>query len=324
MATATDTYTYDAAGEVLSDTQQIPGLTPTVTLTSQYTAGNRTQLSAVVGTEGSADYDFVNTYQYAGFGGQMSQVTQQSYSGTLPTGDTADAVAAKTVTFQYDRLGEFSVVSRYQHADATANLVATGTYSYNRAGTLASIDYADASSNTLDNFTWTYDALADVATSDSSLDGPNGTVTYANDSTGQLTGASGGQAPTESYSYDSNGNRTNAGYVTGADNELLSDGTYDYQYDAEGNRIARWVPGGFNETAPGQNTGDTDITLYTWDNRNRLTSVTTYANYNDVHWHGQLQQPDARNDGQLHLRRVQPLDRRDDHQLLEWRRHVGQ
>ena len=42
--TATDSYTYDAAGEVLTETQQIPGLTPTVTLASQYTNGNRTQL----------------------------------------------------------------------------------------------------------------------------------------------------------------------------------------------------------------------------------------------------------------------------------------
>jgi len=30
------------------------------------------------------------------------------------------------------------------------------------------------------------------------------------------------------YGYDANGNRTNAEYVTGADNRLLSDGTYWY------------------------------------------------------------------------------------------------
>ena len=46
----------------------------------------------------------------------------------------------------------------------------------------------------------------------------------------------------ENYTYDQNGNRTNGGYATGADNRLLSDGTYDYQYDADGNRTARLTP----------------------------------------------------------------------------------
>jgi len=50
-------------------------------------------------------------------------------------------------------------------------------------------------------------------------------------------------------------------------------------YDAEGNRVARWVqsPGNAGKTAPAS--GDTNITLYAWDNRDRLTSVTQYATY---------------------------------------------
>ena len=31
------------------------------------------------------------------------------------------------------------------------------------------------------------------------------------------------------------------GYVIGPDNEILSDGTYTYTYDAEGNRTAKFV-----------------------------------------------------------------------------------
>ena len=41
------------------------------------------------------------------------------------------------------------------------------------------------------------------------------------------------------YAYDANGNRTNAGYQTGPDNGLPSDGTYNYTYDGEGNLIKR-------------------------------------------------------------------------------------
>jgi RHS repeat-associated protein len=36
------------------------------------------------------------------------------------------------------------------------------------------------------------------------------------------------------------------------------------------------MPGGSSETAPG-NTGDSEITIYTWDNRNRLASVSYYG-----------------------------------------------
>ena len=271
---ATDSYTYDDAGEVASETEVIPGLAPTVTLSSQYAAGNRTQLAASIGGVN----DFVNNYQYNSVLGEMSRVTQESNGG--------DAVAAKTATFAYNNLGQFTTVNRYQNADATANLVAAGTYTYNSAGELTSIDYADANQNTLDNFSWTYDALGDVATSSSTLDGPDGTVTYTNDSTGQLTGASGGQAASESYVYDANGNRetvTTSGNqvtcVTGPNNELLYDGTYTYSYDADGNQTARWIASTTSplETQPGA--GDTDITIYTWDNRDRLTSVTHYADY---------------------------------------------
>jgi RHS repeat-associated protein len=54
-----------------------------------------------------------------------------------------------------------------------------------------------------------------------------------------------------------------SGYVTGDHNRLLSDGTYSYTYDEEGNRVTRTH----------LVTGDVDT--YTWDHRNRLVSVVT-------------------------------------------------
>jgi RHS repeat-associated protein len=150
---------------------------------------------------------------------------------------------------------------------------------------LTSLAYSKSNNATaLPSYSWTYDALGNMATATNNSDG---TVTYSSDSTGELLGASASTSntsPAESYAYDTNGNRTTADtstYVTGPDNELLNDGTYTYSYDAEGNQTARWIASttGTLETQPGAN--DTDITIYTWDNRNRLTSVTTYANYND-------------------------------------------
>ena len=130
----------------------------------------------------------------------------------------------------------------------------------------------------------------------SSVESVDGTASYSYDPSGQLTGASyssnlQSQIPnpsSESYSYDASGNRINSGYIIGPDNEILSDGTYTYQYDADGNQIER------TDIATGAET------LYTWDNRNRLVSVTDEN----------VRRPDHP-DGHLPVRRRQPLDRRD-------------
>ena len=50
----------------------------------------------------------------------------------------------------------------------------------------------------------------------------------------------------------------------------------DANYDGEGNRIARFENNDAGDTI---SSGDTNITIYTWDHRNRLTKVTEYATY---------------------------------------------
>ena len=121
--------------------------------------------------------DFVNNYQYQSVLGQMSQVTQ--------TGNGGDAVAAKTVTFAYDRLGEFTSISRYQNADATANLVAQSTYGYDLNGNLTSLVYSNNGS-TLPSYSWTYDPLGNMTSSNETLGSIVDLVNYTSDSTGQL------------------------------------------------------------------------------------------------------------------------------------------
>ncbi len=61
----------------------------------------------------------------------------------------------------------------------------------------------------------------------------DGTADYASDDTGQLTDADYDYQTDEDYSYDSNGNRTNTGYTTGPNNQLLtsSDGVTTYRYE---------------------------------------------------------------------------------------------
>jgi len=117
----------------------------------------------------------------------------------------------------------------------------------------------------LQNGTYTAVLLTDMLSSD-------GSVHYTYDSTGQLIGATytGGKLPNESYQWDANGNPAGSGYLVGLDNRLLSDGTYRYEYDAEGNRVARFIDSDKSGTLT---EGDTDLMAYTWDNRNRLTEI---------------------------------------------------
>jgi len=87
------------------------------------------------------------------------------------------------------------------------------------------------------------------------LVGDDGDADYTYDDTGQLTDSDydGDWQPDEDYVYDANGNRDTANgstYTTGASNRLLDDGTYHYDYDAEGNRTARYISGEFRGHEP--------------------------------------------------------------------------
>jgi hypothetical protein len=64
------------------------------------------------------------------------------------------------------------------------------------------------------------------------------------------------------------------GYDTGSNNLLLSDGTFDYVYDNEGNRVSR--------TRISNDPADDKTVEYEWDYRNRLTRVVFKDNSNDV------------------------------------------
>ena len=84
------------------------------------------------------------------------------------------------------------------------------------------------------SYGYTFDAASRIST----FTTPEGPSTLALDATDQLKSAS---LTKESYTYDNTGNRTGTGLVTDKGNRLLSDGTYRYGYDAEGNRTTKFV-----------------------------------------------------------------------------------
>ncbi len=253
-------YAYDNLGRVTSiDNTGTPGV-PDVVLASQYDAmNNRTQLAATIA--GTAD--FLNTYQYDA-DQRLTQLVQQGQTG-------GNAVAVKGANLSYNALGQLTQIFRTDFFGTGPQPdIATSAFSYDGANRLTEIAYTSGGGTAIDAYSWTYDAANRVTSMTTTTDG---TATYSYDNTNQVTGASytgTGQPANESYSYDSNGNRTNTGYTTGTNNQLTSDGTFNYTYDAEGNRITR--------TRISSDPANDYLTSYTWDYRNRLTDVYFYDN----------------------------------------------
>ena len=147
--------------------------------------------------------------------------------------------------------------SRYNDLDGT-NLIAESNYTFDEAGRLTNLIHLQ-DATTLAAFAWVYDAANRITQYTS----PDGTSDYNYDDTDQLLDADRDFQADENYRYDENGNRTNPGYVTGENNQLLSDRYYSYEYDGEGNRVSR------TEIATGE------VTEYQWDYRNRLVGTVT-------------------------------------------------
>ena len=179
---------------------------------------------------------------------RLNRVTQIQQSGV--------GVANKRVDMNYDAASQLKGIKRYTNLAGT-QLVAATEYNYDLAGRLQDLTHRKANNTTIAPYTLAYDA-ADRLTQVTSIDGPS---IFDYDVTDQLTSADHTAQGDENYGYDLNGNRTNAGYQTGGNNQLLTDGTYNYTYDDEGNRISRTA------IATGSRTE------YSWDYRNRLTQV---------------------------------------------------
>ena len=179
-------------------------------------------------------------------------------------------MAPKGIGYSYNLDSQFTQLLRFDPTTASPHPdIALGGYSYDAGNRLTSLDYTHLG-NAIDGYTLAYDAANRVTSMTSSVDG---TATYSYDTTNQVTGASytgTNQPANEAYSFDKNGNRTNTGYTTGTNNQLTSDGTFNYTYDHQGNRLTR--------TRISSAQANDYETTYAWDYRNRLTDVNYYNN----------------------------------------------
>jgi len=151
---------------------------------------------------------------------------------------------------------------KWDNVEEEYTKIARSLLSYNANNAVTSIIHKNPDETQIVQHSYTCDSTNNIVEYLNSIDG---NTEYNYDYLGQLISADYANQTDESYIYDSNGNRITANgsnYTTGDNNELTSDGNYTYTYDAEGNRISK------------TNTANTERELYTWDYRNRLTSVT--------------------------------------------------
>ena len=253
-------YAYDGLGRVTQiDVAAIGTSSIEARLLQTFDAsGNRTSLAAQFDIGSGWVDDFLTSFTFDDLN-RMIRIEQEGQSG-------GNAVAEKRVDLEYNAAGQFTTIVRYKDLDGgSSNIVADTAHVYDGIGRLINLaHYHDMTM--LAEYDLSYDALSRVTTLDFDSDmGNNGLSEYGYDHTNQVTTADHDYQSDEAFSFDENGNRTMTGYVTGDNNQLFSDGIWDYTYDDEGNRLT--------QTRISSAQADDKTIEYTWDHRNRLISI---------------------------------------------------
>jgi RHS repeat-associated protein len=246
-------YQYDTLSRLIVSSVTLAGLSivgsSSQSVTLNYRYNNSMRLAKTTTTIGDDD-DFENVYSYNTFNELVG--ISQTILNPLTT-----ISATKNIGYEYNQESQRISTSRYEGS----TFIADTTYNYDGIGRLTQIEHQGLS-ETFANYSMTHDAASRIT----SINDAN----YSYDSTDQLIDAEYDNQADETYEYDETGNRTN--YEIGANNQILSDGVYNYTYDAEGNRISK------TNIDP----NITDTTIYAWDHRNRLISVTITTDTNTI------------------------------------------
>ena len=239
-------YTLDTLDRVVHTTVDTVSA-PLVDLHSSYSRRDdlRDRLSVQIG----GVEDLVNQYVYDA----RSRLSRIEQSGP--------GVQQKRVTWDYTAGNQISTIDRYVGGSEEEPIAQTD-YQYDGQGRLVTLSHT-RDGDPLAEYSWIFDASSRIVQEDSLLDG---VVHYQYDSRGQLMSFEGNEVSGQSFTYDANGNRAMAGYDVDDRNLVGSDGVFQYQYDAEGNRTERV------EIATGK------VTRYEWDVLNRLTAITEHDN----------------------------------------------
>jgi RHS repeat-associated protein len=251
-------YTYDATDNLLTTTDKNSKYTYTYDILDRVASIDNTGTSGVPAVKFNYSYDVVGNLvtvadNIAGINSGITNYTYDTLNRITRLTQSGNGVVNKRIDMGYNAANRMTSLRRYRDD----NLVVETSYVYDSQQRLTNLSH-QKNTTTIASYDYSYDAANKLTQLVSSTDG---TSNYTYDATNQLTGVDNTAQTDEAYSYDANGNRTNSGYQTGSNNQLLSDGVYNYEYDNEGNRTKR------TEIATGK------VTQYVWDYRNRLANV---------------------------------------------------
>lgn len=245
------TYIYDLANRLI----QVSDATGTYGMSYDNT-GRLTQTSTAYSFLAGSPLTVKYGYDAASNRTSMTdpQNTSTSYAyDSLNRLGTLTYPASTNYGFTYDALSRRTKLTRPNGI--------TSNYGYDPLSRLISVLH-QVGSTVLDGATYAYDAAGNrTSKTDNRTDI---TSTYGYDPLYELTQVLQGSTTTESYNYDSVGNRLSSlgvsPYVYNSSNQLSSYPGLTYTYDNNGNTLTKVAPAG--------------TTSYSWDFENRLTSVT--------------------------------------------------
>ena len=250
-------YAYDAAGNLISASDSRSSYTLTRDAQGRLTGVDN------AGTAGVPHVGFTATYDPAG---NLTSVSDNFGVSVASSFDANNQVSGITwrgagiapvhVSYTRDAAGDVTGLGRFSDAVGTHEVGRT-TIGYDAAGQVTSMAHLDALDAVLANYTDKHDLNGQLTSETTG----GQTTTYGYDANGELVSVRRGNAQVESFRYDADGNRVQSGEVVSGDNQVLSDGTNRYTYDAEGNVL----------TSTSIATGE--VTKYTYDYRNRMTSA---------------------------------------------------
>lgn len=223
-----------------------------------YGYDSRDRLVSAAASTGPASL-YTNTWAH----NELNQIVEIGQSNT-----NNGSGVAKRVDLSYTPTGLLDRIQRYEEHSGSDKAAVWSAYTYDDLDRLAEINYfvpdtPAGSGENLAFYQWEYgiDYRIDKFSSARGVD------QYGYDLADQLTDIDSGYQSTQDIAYDANGNRTTHDvdgavdtYTHAAANRLTGDGTWTYQYDNEGNRTRK---------------ADASTQIdYSWDHRNRLTTVT--------------------------------------------------
>jgi RHS repeat-associated protein len=240
---ATLTFGYDLLGRMIRAQSVGPADSPDVMLTYDYDSSDN-----LVAVKDGAGFEVVSTYDDAS---RLDSRTW-NYGG--------DVLARLTIG--RDLTGRKTVLKRFRSQSAMP--VIQTTFEYDQSGRLEHLTHADAANLALVDYLYSYDKAGQLVRSTQNAE----SMSYVYDPDSQLTTVLRAGTEIETYRYDTNGNRTASsrhgdGYVVGPGNRIMSDGSFDYVYDAAGHTVVQ------SEIATGK------TTEFEYDHRARLILART-------------------------------------------------